>query len=259
MLDRYVWGDAERISQEAPVMLLRADKREERLGGASERGRHAPGPRGGRGLVGVVGGDADATRVRSILTDQGIDAAGVLTDAGRPTTVKERYVGRAQAKHPQQMLRVDYEVRDAVTGEVERRLIAAAVAEVGTLRHRAGQRLRQGRLHAGLARSRDRGGEGHGASAWWPTRSAAATTPSTPAAPPSRRTASKPAWPPAGRSPATPMPCGPAAELRDRSASKPPIVTLDKDGMALCHRDGSECVFRPGRGRSTTSRVPATW
>ena len=35
MLDRYVWGDAERISQEAPVILLRADKREERLGGAS--------------------------------------------------------------------------------------------------------------------------------------------------------------------------------------------------------------------------------
>src|SRR5579871_1565569 len=35
ILDRYVWGDAERISQEAPVILLRADKREERLGGAS--------------------------------------------------------------------------------------------------------------------------------------------------------------------------------------------------------------------------------
>ena len=35
MMDRYVWGDAERISQEAPVILLRADRREERLGGAS--------------------------------------------------------------------------------------------------------------------------------------------------------------------------------------------------------------------------------
>src|ERR687884_90696 len=34
ILDRYVWGDAERISQEAPVILLRADRREERLGGA---------------------------------------------------------------------------------------------------------------------------------------------------------------------------------------------------------------------------------
>ena len=35
MLDRYVWGDAARISQEAPVILLHADRREERLGGAS--------------------------------------------------------------------------------------------------------------------------------------------------------------------------------------------------------------------------------
>ena len=34
MLDRYVWGNASRISQEAPVILLSADKREERLGGA---------------------------------------------------------------------------------------------------------------------------------------------------------------------------------------------------------------------------------
>ncbi len=35
ILDRYVWGNAERISQEAPVILLRADRREERLGGAA--------------------------------------------------------------------------------------------------------------------------------------------------------------------------------------------------------------------------------
>ena len=35
ILDRYVWGDAARISQEAPVILLHADRREERLGGAS--------------------------------------------------------------------------------------------------------------------------------------------------------------------------------------------------------------------------------
>ena len=35
MMDRYVWGDAERISQEAPVILLRAERKEECLGGAS--------------------------------------------------------------------------------------------------------------------------------------------------------------------------------------------------------------------------------
>ena len=47
ILDRYVWGDAERISQEAPVPLLRADHREHRLGGAAASPRcSAPwGPR----------------------------------------------------------------------------------------------------------------------------------------------------------------------------------------------------------------------
>src|SRR4051794_41952327 len=45
MLDRYVWGDAERISQEAPVILLHADQREERLGGGRRGGAPPPPPR----------------------------------------------------------------------------------------------------------------------------------------------------------------------------------------------------------------------
>src|SRR4051794_14653457 len=45
MLDRYVWGDAERISQEAPVILFHADQREERLGGGRRGGAPPPPPR----------------------------------------------------------------------------------------------------------------------------------------------------------------------------------------------------------------------
>src|SRR5205807_9702384 len=100
MLDRYIWADAERISQEAPVILLRADKREERLGGASsvDTMLRALGAR--VSLAGVVGDDADAARARQLLSDLGIEHEGVLTDASRPTTVKERYIGRAQHRHP---------------------------------------------------------------------------------------------------------------------------------------------------------------
>src|SRR5687767_5570245 len=105
MLDRYVWGNAERISQEAPVILLRADTREERLGGASSVATMLAALGARTSLVGVVGRDSDGLRARQILTDLGIDAAGVLGDAARPTTVKERYIGRAQARHPQQMIR----------------------------------------------------------------------------------------------------------------------------------------------------------
>src|SRR5262249_7803803 len=63
MVDRYVRGDAERISQEAPVILLHADRREERLGGASSVATllRALGAR--VALAGVVGADADAARI----------------------------------------------------------------------------------------------------------------------------------------------------------------------------------------------------
>src|SRR3989441_9567452 len=63
MLDRYVWGDAERISQEAPVILLHADKREERLGGASSVATMLRALGAHVALAGVVGSDLDGRRV----------------------------------------------------------------------------------------------------------------------------------------------------------------------------------------------------
>src|SRR5712671_5565037 len=77
MLDRYVWGDAERISQEAPVILLHADRREERLGGASSVATllRALGAR--VSLAGVVGSDADGAHVRRQLVELGIDDEAV--------------------------------------------------------------------------------------------------------------------------------------------------------------------------------------
>src|SRR3954470_7016157 len=80
MLDRYVWGDAERISQEAPVILLRADRREERLGGASSVATMLRALGAKVALAGVVGDDADATRIRGIFKTLGIDDQAVLPD-----------------------------------------------------------------------------------------------------------------------------------------------------------------------------------
>src|SRR5205823_6997128 len=117
-------------SQEAPVILLHADRREERLGGASSVATMLRALGAEVVVAGVLGTDGDAVHVRQILTDLGIDAGAVLADPARPTTVKERYIGRAQHKHPQQMLRVDYEARAALTGDVEHRLIDRMTAEV---------------------------------------------------------------------------------------------------------------------------------
>ncbi|MCI0381074.1 MAG: D-glycero-beta-D-manno-heptose 1-phosphate adenylyltransferase [Gemmataceae bacterium] len=122
MLDRYVWGDAERISQEAPVILLRADRREERLGGASSVATMLRALGARVALAGVVGADQDSVRIRHLLNDLTIDHEGVITDASRPSTVKERYIGRAQQRHSQQMIRVDYEDRRAVGDSVIQQL-----------------------------------------------------------------------------------------------------------------------------------------
>src|SRR5215212_10974091 len=77
MLDRYVWGNAERISQEAPVILLHADHREERLGGASSVATMLRALGARVSLAGLVGADADGGRVRQMLVDQGINDEAV--------------------------------------------------------------------------------------------------------------------------------------------------------------------------------------
>src|SRR3982751_3413920 len=86
MLDRYVWGDASRISQEAPVILLRADRREERLGGASSVATMLRALGARVTLAGVVGSDSDGTRLRRIVQELGIDDEALLADPARPTT-----------------------------------------------------------------------------------------------------------------------------------------------------------------------------
>ncbi len=124
ILDRYVWGYAERISQEAPVPLLRADHREHRLGGAASVATMLRALGAEVRLIGGVGDDGEALLVRRLLADLAIDDRLVFTLPDRPTTLKERYIGRAQDRHPQQMIRVDYEVRDPIPGPVEADLIA---------------------------------------------------------------------------------------------------------------------------------------
>src|SRR5581483_7497410 len=73
ILDRYVWGDAERISQEAPVPLLRADHREHRLGGAASVATMLRALGAEVRLIGGVGRDPEAVLLRQILADLAID------------------------------------------------------------------------------------------------------------------------------------------------------------------------------------------
>jgi len=121
ILDRYIYGDAERISPEAPVPVLCKKSEEERVGGA---GSVAANLRElGLDVIccGAVGLDDSGSRLRALLQNQGISTRGVLAVGDRPTTTKTRFIGLAQHRHRQQLMRVDEEVtRPLGPGDADR-------------------------------------------------------------------------------------------------------------------------------------------
>ena len=126
ILDRYTRGNAERVSQEAPILVLLADEREERLGGAANVCHMLRELECKVTVAGVVGDDEAGQRVRQLLNDVGIECDSLLTDATRPTTVKERFIGRVGGLRPGQMLRVDHEVRTPLSTELATKLVERA-------------------------------------------------------------------------------------------------------------------------------------
>ncbi|MFL6658865.1 MAG: D-glycero-beta-D-manno-heptose-7-phosphate kinase [Massilia sp.] len=103
MLDRYWFGDVSRISPEAPVPIVRIEKREERLGGAANVARNAAALGAHCGLLGVVGADEAGTQVAQLLGDSNI-ASYLQRDEAISTIIKLRVIGRQQ-----QLLRIDFE------------------------------------------------------------------------------------------------------------------------------------------------------
>ena len=107
VVDGDVVGAAERISQEAPVPVFLVDREEDRLGGAASVAAMLTTLGARVSLCGVVGTDEAAPRVRRLLDALGLVAADILEDPSRRTTLKVRYIGRAQDRHPQQMMRAE--------------------------------------------------------------------------------------------------------------------------------------------------------
>ena len=130
MLDRYTWGRADRTSQEAPVVILQAERREHRLGGASNVAQMLRVLECDVTCVGVVGNDDAGRVIRQLLLDNGIAASAIITCEDRPTTTKERFVGRAGSGLPSQILRVDTESTVALSASDEERVVAALEATI---------------------------------------------------------------------------------------------------------------------------------
>ncbi len=137
MVDEMVYGDAERLSADAPVPVLLVRKIERTPGGAANLCLALAALGGRVAAFGVLGQDDAADFLRTNLGDEGVEVGGLQADSDtRPTTVKRNLIGLAQQRHPQKMFRVDYESREPVSARfVEQTLagIRAALADADVL------------------------------------------------------------------------------------------------------------------------------
>jgi D-glycero-beta-D-manno-heptose-7-phosphate kinase len=125
MLDHFVIGRVDRISPEAPVPVVRFDHEEFRLGGAANVAHNIAALGGRADLVGIVGADHEAARLREGLASLTSSTSGIVTDPDRCTTRKLRVV----TSRNQQVARIDFESDCEASGSVEESL-AARVAEL---------------------------------------------------------------------------------------------------------------------------------
>lgn len=127
MVDRFIYGDVSRVSPEAPIPIMARTHQIVMLGGSGNVARNVAALGGRSALVGLLGDDQPGAEARALITAEPDMDDALVTDPGRPTTVKVRFVSSGQ-----QLLRVDDEVTEPARGGVEAQLAASiAAAAVG--------------------------------------------------------------------------------------------------------------------------------
>jgi rfaE bifunctional protein kinase chain/domain len=118
MLDDYIWGDARRISPEAPVPVVEVRNRTLSPGGAANTAANIAALSGSAIVVGVAGKDHQGSTLLEKIRETGAETQAIFIDAHRPTTTKVRIIARNQ-----QIVRFDTEAREPITEGIEAELI----------------------------------------------------------------------------------------------------------------------------------------
>ncbi len=121
--DEYVYGETERISREAPVLIVRFERSELAPGGAGNAAQNLAALGVDVRAVGLVGDDALGARLTGVLRAGRVDVKGIQRVRGRATEAKTRILAGGRSTRRQQMLRVD-RTPDPVSPAAERRLVA---------------------------------------------------------------------------------------------------------------------------------------
>jgi rfaE bifunctional protein kinase chain/domain len=120
MLDRYLWGQVERISPEAPVPVVAVAETSVRPGGAANVAWNLASLGVTASLAGIVGTDGSAAELARLVRAKGLSTASLVADPRRPTTEKIRIIA-----HSQQVVRADFESAEPLGGAVLAKLLAA--------------------------------------------------------------------------------------------------------------------------------------
>ena len=128
MLDRYVWGNANRISPEAAVPVVDFLKESETLGGAGNVAANLAALGARVAAFGVAGRDEAGAALRRCLREMHLPEKGIVDARDRPTTLKTRIIARQQ-----QVVRVDREIRTHLPEQVEALLVKNILASLKSL------------------------------------------------------------------------------------------------------------------------------
>ena len=123
-LDEMIYGDAERISREAPVLILQHTRTKLILGGASNAAHNVATLNDGKvGVIGVAGEDYHSDLLKETFKDAGINCDGIVDDPKRKTIVKTRISGSITTSITQQIVRIDRQSKGFISKETEDKLI----------------------------------------------------------------------------------------------------------------------------------------
>ena len=123
-LDEMIYGDAERISREAPVLILQHTKTKLILGGASNAAHNCATLNGAKvGVIGVVGEDYHSDLLLETFHKAGVNTDGIVQDKSRKTIVKTRISGSITTSITQQIVRIDRQSKGDVSSETENKII----------------------------------------------------------------------------------------------------------------------------------------
>ena len=123
-LDEMVYGETERISREAPVLILQHTHTKHILGGASNAAHNVASINNGKvGVIGVVGADYQANDLKQAFKEAGIDCSYLITDEERKTITKTRISGACSQSITQQIVRIDRQTKAPLSKETEQKLI----------------------------------------------------------------------------------------------------------------------------------------